>query len=144
LATLEEIRDGIKSTLKASLSNLHVYDTVPDVTNLPAVVVMPDPENTVDFATSFRRGHDEWHILLFILVPSQDRRAAQDQLDRFLTGAGPKSVREVIYNNPGLGLIDGTDATVVGAKSYGGNFDSANTSMVGVILRLKVISPATA
>jgi hypothetical protein len=144
VASLEAIRDGLKITLKANIANLHVYDTVPDVTNLPAIVVMPDPENTVDFTKAFQRGHDEWRINLFVLVPRVDARAAQEQLDKFLAGSGPKSVRQVIYQHPEIGLSDGTDVTVTGAKGYGGNFDSANTSMVGVVMRLTVLTPGTA
>jgi len=42
MASLEQIRDGLKATIEAAIPSLHVYDTVPDSANvLPAVIVVP-------------------------------------------------------------------------------------------------------
>lgn len=145
MATLQAIRDGIKMVTTGQISSLHGYDTVPDVTQLPAFVVGVDPKESCDFTGAMGRGMDTWNILIYILVArGSDVRAAQEQLDQYLTGGGSKSVREALWNRSDLGLNDGTDLTVTGLERYGGSFDTANIPCIGAIVRTIVRTPGTA
>lgn len=148
MATLGAIRDALKTTLKTNISGLHVYDTVEDAVNYPAAVVMPDPSverKTVEYGKSMGRGHYEWHLNIYLLVPrGTDVRAAQKQLDQYISGSGAKSVPNVLWVNSGLGLEDGTDCTATAASGYGGRFDVDNTSSVGACIHTTIISPGTA
>ena len=138
MATLQAIRDGIANVIKGQIPSLHVYDTVPDATNFPAVIVQPDPKKSADLQGAFARGMDTWHVLIYVLVPrGTDVRAAQEKLDRFITGGGDRSVREALWNRPDLGLAE-TDLNAVGVEAYGGSFDTANTPCLGAILRTEV------
>lgn len=65
MATLSAIRDGISDTLTANISDLEVYDTVPDVAITPAVVVIPE---SADFNIAMGRGTDRYEFDLFVLA----------------------------------------------------------------------------
>lgn len=140
MSTLEAIRDGIKSTLTANISNLEVYDTVPDVVITPAVVVWPE---LADFNVAMGRGTDRWEFDLFVLASRAVADEGQDTLDEHITGAGARSIRQVIFQNRTLGLT-GTDAHVSGMSRYGGKFDAAQIPHIGAVLRLVVVTPGTA
>lgn len=139
MATLKEVRQAIGRTLEDNLGAvLNVYDTMPDVTQLPAAVVIPHQAN---FAISMQRGTDEWEFRIPVLVPRMDYEVNQDSLDDFLSGSGANSVRRVLYENPTLGLNDGTDAFVSGMLGYGGKFETAQINHIGAILKVTVRTP---
>jgi hypothetical protein len=129
---MSQIRDAIKSTV--SQVGLNVYDTVPDVSNSPAVVVLPVE---IDFTKAMARGGDTYKFDLAVLVARTESRAAQEKLDQYITGAGPKSIREFLFHNSSLGLPD-VDCIVEKMRGYGGTFDTATTNFVGALLRLCV------
>lgn len=131
-SSLSEIRDALKRTI--SQSGLNVYETVPDVTNSPAAVVMPD---TSDFQGAMRMGGDEYNFDIAVVVANVNTRDAQDKLDAYVTGQGPKSIREYLFHNSDLGLPD-VDCAVKGFRGYGGNFKTATTDFVGAVLRVCV------
>jgi hypothetical protein len=41
MATFAELRTAIKTVLADALDDVHLYDTVPETANLPAIVVQP-------------------------------------------------------------------------------------------------------
>ncbi|MFJ4828396.1 hypothetical protein ACIP79_00420 [Streptomyces sp. NPDC088747] len=147
MASLTAIRAALKETFKANISNLNVYSEVSDVTQVPAIVVMPSRPAVgglvCDFNGAFGRGLDTWHLELFILVARTEATLAQKALDQFVTGGGPKSIRRIIYENPTLGLSDGTDAHAEGVSAYDGSFDTAGVSHVGAVVRLTVRTSST-
>ena len=135
MAAMAAIRDAVKDTLEAAIPQLHVYDTVPDAPNLPAVIVQPV---TCSFADEFiQRGMDVWEFDLIVLVSARDMGLAQDDLDAFVTGSGDESIRRVIRGARSLGL-SGTQAHVDRLDSYGARFESAQVEHVGAVLRLVV------
>ncbi|MFG3137702.1 hypothetical protein ACGFZA_16005 [Streptomyces sp. NPDC048211] len=131
-SSLSEIRDAIKRTV--SQAGLNVYDTAPDVTNSPACVIQPSES---DFKGSMRMGGDRYWFDLFVVVARTDTRESQERLDQYVTGRGPKSIREFIFHNSDLGLPD-VDCFVDRMRGYGGTFDTAGTNFVGAVLRLCV------
>lgn len=142
MATLAEIRLGIKQAIQDNIDGMHAYDDVMDVVQSPACVVQPDPKQTADFQEAMGRGHDKWYINVYILVARNDTKLAQQKLDAYVSGAGEKSVRQALWNED-LGL-PGTVCSTMGLSGYGGSFDVASTNYVGAVLRLCVITPGTA
>lgn len=135
MAELAEIRDAIKTTIENNISGLRVYDTIPDVTNLPAVVPFP---RKCDFDGAMGMGMDIWEIDLIVLVsPGADRRRAQEKLDGYITGRGSDSVRKVLFDNSDLGLTDGTFIHPTGVSGYGGSWET-HVESVGAILHTTV------
>ena len=139
MASLSEIRDGIKATL-ATITGLRAYDTVPDQVNLPAVLVLPVE---ADFNRAFSRGNDEYQFELFVMTSRTVARVGQDALDDFVTGSGDKSIRAKIFAVQDLGIGDGTQAYVSGMSRYGGSFPAAGIDHIGAALRLKVTTSNT-
>ncbi|MFJ9848575.1 hypothetical protein [Streptomyces sp. NPDC101150] len=140
MASLAAIRDALKATIEANVSGIRGYDTVPDVTNLPAFVIQPVAG---DFTGAFARGMDEWTFDLYVLVSSADSRRSQEALDSYITGAGSSSIRQALFSNSDLGL-SGVDAFVSGVRGYGGSYESASIHHIGAILRVCVYTPGTA
>lgn len=133
MSSLREIRTALRATI--SQADLNVYRAVPDVTNTPAAVVLP---SNADYTGAMGMGGDEYYIDIAILVAALNIADAQDVLDDYVTGQGPKSVREFIYRNSNLGLDD-VDCTVVGFKGYNGSFENAMTQSIGAILKVRVL-----
>lgn len=131
-SSLSDIRDALKRTI--SQSGLNVYETVADVTNSPAAVIMPDTSN---FQSAMAMGGDEYNFDIAIVVANVNTRDAQRRLDQYVTGQGPKSIREHLFRNDDLGLPD-VDCAVKGFRGYGGNFKAATTDFVGAVLRVCV------
>jgi hypothetical protein len=141
MAGLGAIRDGVKATLEANVTGLRVYDTVPDITVLPALLVLP---GDTDFVKTFGRGSDTYQFELFVMCSRVVPRVAQDSLDAFVTGAGSQSIRAAIFANRDLGLSDGTEGFITGMSKYGGSFQGASIDHIGAALRLVVTTPGTA
>lgn len=140
MATLSAIRDAVKTTITANISGVEVYDTVPDVAITPAVVVFPAE---ADFTVAMGRGTDRWEFDLYVLCQRAVADEGQNALDAYVTGAGASSIRQVVFNNPTLGVAD-TDAHISQMRDYGGQFESAQIPHVGARLRLVVLTPGTA
>lgn len=140
MATLTEIRRAIDNTVQHNIDGLRGFNDVQDVVQVPAMVVMP-ARDTADFNGAMGRGMDTWRFDLYLLVQRGEAGAAQAKLDAYVDGSGPRSVREVIFKNPDLGLSDGTDAQVEGVREYGGKFQTARIDHVGAIVRLTVRTP---
>lgn len=135
MSTLTEIRAAIKTTLKAAIPELSVYDTVPEVNNVPAVIIEP---HDADYASSMSLD-TEWQIDLFVLVSSADVRRAQKELDSYITGYGSNSIRQAIHDTPDLGLPD-TTAFIRRMHGYNGTYETAKLKYVGAILRMHVVT----
>lgn len=140
MATLRTLRAAIGDTLRDNLTGIEVYDTVPDVAHLPAVVVVPAE---ADFTFAMQRGVDREEFDLFVLCSRAVTDEGQNALDDFVAGSGTSSIRQVIYQNPTLGLAS-TDAHVSGRFEYGAQYETNSTPHVGARLRLIVQTSGTA
>jgi hypothetical protein len=131
-SSLTDIRVALKATM--AQAGLEVYDTVTDVVNTPAVVVEP---GKTDFTNSFHQGGDTYNMNLYVLVANTDPRNAQQILDQYVTGKGPKSIRDFLWQNSTLGLAD-VDSVVTQMDGYGGKFQDSGFQMIGARLRVVV------
>lgn len=139
MATLAAIRAAIKTTITANISGLFVYDTVPAAAEVPALVVEPV---AADFVVAMGRGTDSWLFDLHLLVAHVDAGIGQGRLDEYVTGAGSRSIRQVVFQNRTLGLSS-VDAHVAALTGYGGQFESARIDHIGATLRLIVHTAGT-
>ncbi|WP_146132526.1 hypothetical protein [Streptomyces solincola] len=136
MASLSEIRKALATVIRQNVTvELQDYSEVPDVLRLPAIVVKP---STGDFTGAFQRGLDTWEFEVYVLVARQNSQTQQELLDEFLTGAGPNSIRRVVYENPTLGRSDVIDAMVKRMRGYGGTFQAAQVQHTGAILTVTV------
>jgi hypothetical protein len=134
MSTLAQIRDGISSTVSAAVSGLVCYDTVPDVTQVPALVILPSGcEYTVGMGKC-----QNWSFELYVLCARTETRLAQDKLDAYLSLSGANSIPLALRSNPSLGLSD-ANAVLRRMSGYGGEFSSAKVPHVGAVLHLDVL-----
>lgn len=140
MASIEVIRDAIADTINDNVQGLRAYDTVADIVNPPAMLVLPIES---EFALAFGRGSDTHNFDLFVMVSRTVPRVGQNSLDAFVTGAGAQSIRQAIFQHRDLGLADGTEAFIRGMSRYGGSFPNAGIDHIGAALRLVVTTPGT-
>ncbi|MEU8683144.1 hypothetical protein [Streptomyces sp. NPDC048611] len=133
MSQLAAIRDALKNTIKDNVPVLRVYDTVPEVANLPAVVVEPV---SCDYAISMS-SDTTWHFELIVMVPRVDSVRGQDELDTYVAAYGPTSIRKVIFDHCELGLAD-SDAIVTGMTGYGGSHKASGIDHLGAVLKVSV------
>lgn len=134
MASVTEVREGIKASLEAAIPGLTVHAKMSGVANVPAVVVQPVE---ADFEVAMGRGLDAWQYDLIVLASRADEAAAQDRLDEYVDGGGDKSIRRAIFNNNTLGLAN-TNAHVSGMADYNGQHAVGPISYAGATLRLVV------
>lgn len=139
MASLKAIRAAAKTTIETRIPSLTGYPTVPEAAQVPSFVIEPV---LADFLVAMGRGTDTWNFDLHVLVASADAGIGQDELDDYVTGAGGKSIRQVVFNNRTLGLAS-TDAHIAQLVAYGGQFESAGIPHIGATLRLVVHTPGT-
>lgn len=136
MPTLTEIRAAIDNTVQSRIPGLRGFNEVTDVTQLPAMVVMP-ARDTADFNGAMGRGMDTWRFDLYLLVQRGEASVAQAALDQYVSGSGPRSLRQCFYENADLGIgVD--DSHCEGVREYGGKFQTARIDHVGAIVRLTV------
>ncbi|OII61210.1 hypothetical protein BJP40_06700 [Streptomyces sp. CC53] len=140
MASLSQIRSGIKTTIEANVSALTVYHKMPEQVNGDSVLCEP---SGTDFAKSFGRGLDEYEFNLFVFVPMVEWDSAQDRVDGYITGAGASSIRQVVFQNRTLGLTS-TDAHISKMMGYGAQYKVANLQFIGAALKLIVVTDGSA
>lgn len=138
MASLKAIRAAVKTTIETQIPSLTGYATVPDAAQVPSFVIEPV---LADFLVVMGKGTDTWNFDLHVLAAYALAELGQDALDEYVTGAGPKSIRSVIFANKTLGLTN-TDAHIAGLIAYG-PFESAAIKHIGATLRLVVHTPGT-
>jgi len=135
VAALQQVRDGIKTTLENNISGLRVYDVVPDYAlNFPVAIVLPV---NINFNIAMQRGTDQYTFDILVAVERGNSRTAQDKLDQYITGQGSSSLRQAIFNNRTLGL-DNTDATITGVSNYAADVNLNGIDAIGANVSLEV------
>ena len=140
MAALQQVRDGIKTTLENNISGLRVYDVVPDYAlNFPVAIVLPV---NINFNIAMQRGSDQYTFDILVAVERGNSRTAQDKLDQYITGQGSSSLRQAIFNNRTLGL-DNTDATITGVSNYAADVNLNGIDAIGANVSLEVYTKGT-
>lgn len=116
MASLSAMRDGIKTRLDTipSLAG-RVHDTIPGQINPPAAVIRLD---TLAFDSTMDGDSDDFLFIASVFVATGVDRVAQDNLDAYLAGSGPTSVRAAIAADDTLGGACAY-ASVIEARNYG-------------------------
>ena len=139
MATFSSIRTAIKTTL-GSITNLRVFDTVDDMINVPAAVLIP---SSINFTEAMARGTDRYDFDLIVVVSRADARSGQNQLDGFINGSGSSSIRQAIFQNSTLGQSD-TSAVVTTMSDYGATYAVNGVECIGARLGITVYTKGSA
>jgi hypothetical protein len=121
MASLPLLRQALYDVL-STIDDLSVYTFTPETNpNYPALLIQPA---TATFTTPLARngGQDVYEFDLVVLVSGADLQVAQEALDEYLVLSGPSSIRQLINENPKLGLVGDlsrTTARIERMESYG-------------------------
>ena len=123
MTNINGIRDALKSNLQ-TITNLRVYDLIPDVIVPPCAVV---GQLDFTFDVDNARGLDQASVDVYVIVQRLSERTGQDKLDNFLAGSGNGSIKTAIESDRTLGgLVD--TLRVITAES--GTYTSGDQSFL--------------
>lgn len=97
------VRDALKANLQ-TITNLRVYDQIPDVVVPPCAVV-----GQLDFTFDIdnQRGLDQASVDVYVIVQRISERSGQEKLDLLLAGSGSGSIKTALESDRTLGgLVD--------------------------------------
>jgi hypothetical protein len=123
MTNINGIRDALKNNLQ-NITNLRVYDLIPDIVTPPCAVV-----GQLDFTFDIdnMRGLDQASVDVYVIVQRISERTGQDKLDNFLSGSGNGSIKTAIESDRSLGgLVD--TLRVISAES--GTYTSGDQSFL--------------
>ena len=123
ITNVNGVRDALKANLQ-TITNLRVYDLIPDIVTPPCAVV-----GQLDFTFDIdnARGLDQASVDVFVIVQRISERTGQDKLDNFLAGSGTGSIKTAIESDRSLGgLVD--TLRVISADS--GTYTSGDQSFL--------------
>lgn len=99
MASLADIRAGLKANLTAAgFTNVNLY-TVSNPT--PPLIELDIDEEGVDYDGALRRGHDEIHMIVRVVLPESE--SSQVSLDTYIDGAAGTDVKTALEADPTLG-----------------------------------------
>ncbi|HEY7821589.1 MAG TPA: hypothetical protein VIG24_02085 [Acidimicrobiia bacterium] len=102
MASVSDLRNAL-ATAMASVPGLRTSPTVPDNPRPPIAVVMPE---RIAYDLNARRGADTFYFTIILIVSRADDRAAQNNLDAYLTGVN--SVKAAVEADRTLGGVANT------------------------------------
>ena len=103
MTNIPGVRDALKNNL-LTITNMRVYDTIPDIVTPPCAVV-----GQLDFTFDIdnARGLDQASVDIYVIVQRISERTGQDKLDLLLAGSGNGSIKTALESDRSLGgLVD--------------------------------------
>lgn len=137
MASFTELREAIKTVIAVELPEVHVYATSVEDANLPAIVVQAAPE-LAEFPLQTGQANDVWQFDLIVMTSFGDAVIGQNNLDSYLSGQGPTSLRQIFMRHRQLDRADVTVAYVSGISDYGSSYSMAAVNNIGCRVRLTV------
>ena len=131
ISNINGVRDALKDNLQ-TITNLRVYDLIPDVIVPPCAVV-----GQLDFTFDIdnQRGLDQASVDVFVIVQRISERTGQEKLDLLLAGSGNASIKTALESDRTLGgLVD--TLRVITAES--GTYNSGDQSFLSYRYNLTI------
>ena len=131
MTNIPGVRDALKNNL-LTITNMRVYDTIPDIVTPPCAVV-----GQLDFTFDIdnQRGLDQASVDIFVIVQRISERTGQDKLDLLLAGSGNGSIKTAIESDRSLGGLVNT-LRVISAES--GTYTSGDNQFLSYRYNLTV------
>lgn len=131
MKNINGIREALKTNLQ-NITNLRVYDLIPDVVTPPCAVV-----GQLDFTFDIdnQRGLDQASVDIYVIVQRLSERTGQEKLDNFLAGSGSGSIKTAIESDRSLGGLVNT-LRVISAES--GTYNSGDQSFLSYRYNLTI------
>jgi len=131
IKNINGVREGLKTNLQ-NITNLRIYDLIPDVIVPPCAVV---GQLDFTFDVDNMRGLDQASVDIFVIVQRLSERSGQEKLDNFLAGSGSGSIKTALESDRTLGgLVD--TLRVISAES--GTYTSGEQSFLSYRYNLTI------
>ncbi|WP_433114288.1 hypothetical protein [Micromonospora sp. CA-246542] len=103
------IRTRLAEAVESVTPELNRYAYAPDSVSVPCFYV---GGVEIDYDITMGRGSDELTLTCVVLVSAKNDRSGQAQLDAYISGSGPSSLKAAIEADPSLGgACDTLDVT---------------------------------
>ena len=131
ITKVNQVREALKTNLQ-NITNLRVYDLIPDVVVPPCAVV-----GQLDFTFDIdnQRGLDQASVDVFVIVQRLSERSGQEKLDNLLAGSGSNSIKTALESDRSLGGLVNT-LRVISAES--GTYNSGDQSFLSYRYNLTI------
>ena len=131
MKNINGIREALKTNLQ-NITNLRVYDLIPDVV-VPPCAVVGQLDFTFDIDNA--RGLDQASVDVYVIVQRISERTGQEKLDNYLAGSGSGSIKTALESDRTLGgLVD--TLRVISAES--GTYASGDQSFLSYRYNLTI------
>ena len=131
IRNINGVREALKTNLQ-NITNLRVYDLIPDVIAPPCAVV---GQLDFTFDVDNMRGLDQASVDIFVIVQRISERTGQEKLDLLLAGSGSGSVKTALESDRSLGgLVD--TLRVISAES--GTYTTGDQSFISYRYNLTI------
>jgi len=131
ITNVNGVRDALKANLQ-TITNLRVYDLIPDVIVPPCAVV---GQLDFTFDVDNMRGLDQASVDVYVIVQRISERSGQNKLDELLAGTGSKSIKTALESDRTLGGLVST-LRVISAES--GTYTSGDTQFLSYRYNLTI------
>lgn len=135
--SLPEVRQALGDYYQEAREDLNVYNEANSVTQVPAVVINPSNEPTIDFNVSFSKTAAAYYFDVVILTAKTELVSNQQTLDALLDLKDPLSIVSLTKNARTLGGVAMT-VRPVRVDNYGGQWSAANIDHIGALLRVEI------
>lgn len=138
MATLEEIREGLKANLQA-LQDVQVSAYMLAQPTPPSICVFPGP---IDYDLAMARGVDKWVLKIRAFAGLTSEEGAQIVLDRFLAPSGATSVKQAAESDKTLGGVVAS-VHVVSCSGYGTYQFEGRPTLIGAEWSVEILATGT-
>jgi hypothetical protein len=132
-ARISQVKDGLKTAIN-TVSGLRAFDYQPDQVNPP--FAWPTLDTITYHQTGMNNGGVVMNFTVTLVVNRAAERVAQDQLDRYMSWDGAKSLRAAIEADRTLGGVC-DDLIVTNAENLT-NIDANDTLYLAVDFKVTV------
>ena len=132
-ATISQVKEGLKNAIN-SVAGLRAFDYQPDQVNPP--FAWPTLDTITYHQTGMAAGGVVMNLTVTLVVNRASERAAQEQLDDYMSWDGKKSLRKAIEADRTLGGVC-DDLIVTNAENLT-NIDANDTLYLAVDFKVTV------
>jgi hypothetical protein len=103
MASMAAVRAALAAQIAANVTGLRATGLMTGQVSPPMAVVLPARGTFLSYEETFEPGVADYPLEVVLLVSYADERAAQGQLDGYLSATGASSVPAAILKDPTLG-----------------------------------------
>lgn len=137
MASLNEIRTAIATTIVNNISGVSIYAELPEDVIEPVIAIYPAD---IDYLYTYGNSSTPWEFTILVGAASAEDLIAQRALDELVDSVGDRSIARVLLENQMLGRTDCSLKAPVRMSNYGSKIKFGSTELFGAVIRIGVVT----